>query len=49
MMEKHNGVFVKVAEELGFSSWAISRRLRKIGKYDYVRTLFPHLNINNLR
>jgi len=46
---KHKGVFKLVAKEYSISSESISRRLKKIGKYDFIRNLFPFIKINNLK
>lgn len=45
---KHKGVLKLVAEEYNVASWTISFRLRKIDKYNYIRSLFPFNRIDNI-
>lgn len=37
----HNGLFKSVAKLIGVSSWGLSCRLKSIGKYNYIRSIFP--------
>lgn len=46
---KHKGVFAEVAKEFNSSGWVVSQRLRKINKYNFIRNLYPYVNINNLK
>lgn len=46
---KHKGVFKNIGEELGIAGWTVSQRLQKIGKYDYIRSIYPFVNVNNIR
>ena len=45
---KHKGVLVNAAKELNVNPWSLSQRLRKINKYNYIRELYPIVNIKNI-
>lgn len=45
----NKGCFKKVGDTLNVSGWSVSSRLRRMGKYIYIKDLFPFNPINNLK
>lgn len=44
----NKGSLTKSAKQLGVSSWGLSSRLRKLNRYDEIRSIYPINNIENI-